>query len=614
MKKEKMNDKSQIKYIPGIDGLRAIAVLMVLAYHLRIPIAKGGILGVTIFFVISGFLITQILLSELEDTNTVNLRNFWIRRIKRLFPAMLAMATCLIFTSALFDRVLFTKTCSDLPSALLGYNNWWQIFNNVSYFENAGAPSPLTHFWSLAIEAQFYLVYPVLFKCFSKQKNRKKVLTSVTIAVAIFSLLLLGLLFNPSKDPSRCYYGTDTRVFSLLFGAALALVMKKSEKPDKKTKGIYDLVGIISGLVLIFMMSTMDGYSSFLYRGGQVIASLLTVLVIYSLLNNCSILNKVLEFPALRWIGERSYGIYLWHYPVILLLSNGKKSSWWLMLTEILLTFIFAALSYRYIETPIRYGVVKKNIAIIRRRVRTKEARKEQVRVLKRCLLISLGVSVIEIGVILCIVFVPKEKALDHIESLESQAEKAEKSKEEHVSAQKEATEKKSEPVVSDEQILQNLNLLLMGDSIAMGATDEFYEAFPNSISDTAVSRYTTESFDLYDSYVNENGWNGDGVIFALGTNGLLYNSLDTLREKIGPERPFFVITARAPYTNWEQSNNAEIYEFAESTDHTYLTDWYRESEGHPEYFAEDETHLTSEGAQAYINCIKKVVLEAFKK
>lgn len=305
---------------------------------------------------------------------------------------------------------------------------------------------------------------------------------------------------------------------------------------------------------------------------------------------------------------------FLWYYPVILLLSNGKKSSWWLMLTEILLTFIFAALSYRYIETPIRYGVMKKNIAIIRKRVRTKEERKEQVRVLKRCLLISLGVSVIEIGAILCIAFVPKEKALDHIESLESQAEKAEKSKEEHVSAQKEITEKKSEPVVSDEEILQNLNLLLMGDSIAMGATDEFYEAFPNSISDTAVSRYTTESFDLYDSYVNEKGWDGDGVIFALGTNGLLYNSLDTLREKIGPERPFFVITARAPYTSWEQSNNAEIYEFAESTAHTYLIDWYRESEGHSEYFAEDETHLTSEGAQAYIDCIKKVVLEAFKK
>ena len=147
---------------------------------------------------------------------------------------------------------------------------------------------------------------------------------------------------------------------------------------------------------------------------------------------------------------------------------------------------------------------------------------------------------VIETGMILCIAFVPKEKVLSHIDSLESQAEKAEKSKEEHASVQKETKEQKEETVISDEEILKNLNLLLMGDSIAMGATDEFYEVFPNSISDTAVSRYTTESIDLYDSYVNEKGWNGDGVIFALGTNGLLYNSLDTLREKIGPERPFF--------------------------------------------------------------------------
>lgn len=221
---------------------------------------------------------------------------------------------------------------------------------------------------------------------------------------------------------------------------------------------------------------------------------------------------------------------------------------------------------------------------------------------------------VIETGMILCIAFVPKEKVLSHIDSLESQAEKAEKSKEEHASVQKETKEQKEETVISDEEILKNLNLLLMGDSIAMGATDEFYEVFPNSISDTAVSRYTTESFDLYDSYVNEKGWNGDGVIFALGTNGLLYNSLDTLREKIGPERPFFVITARAPYTSWEQSNNAEIYEFVKSTDYTYLIDWYKESEGHSEYFVEDETHLTSEGAQTYINCIKKAVLEVFKK
>ena len=150
--------KGQQKYIYGIDGLRAIAVLAVLAYHLHLPFARGGLIGVTVFFVISGFLITRILLTELDNTGTIDLKDFWIRRIRRLVPAILTMLVVLIFVSAIFNRVLFTKACKDLLSAVFCYNNWWQIFNNVSYFENAGAPSPLTHCWSLAIEAQFYLV------------------------------------------------------------------------------------------------------------------------------------------------------------------------------------------------------------------------------------------------------------------------------------------------------------------------------------------------------------------------------------------------------------------------------------------------------------------------
>ena len=171
MKAGQTGSEKREGYIYGIDGLRAVAVLMVFAYHLRLPFAKGGLLGVTVFFVISGFLITRILITELENTHTINLKNFWIRRIRRLLPAVLTMLPVLIFVTAIFNRVLFTKACSDLLSVLLGYNNWWQIFNNVSYFENAGAPSPLTHCWSLAIEAQFYLVYPLLLIFLSKLRN-----------------------------------------------------------------------------------------------------------------------------------------------------------------------------------------------------------------------------------------------------------------------------------------------------------------------------------------------------------------------------------------------------------------------------------------------------------
>jgi peptidoglycan/LPS O-acetylase OafA/YrhL len=616
--KERKEYGKQKEYISGIDGLRAIAVIMVFAYHLKLPFAKGGLLGVTVFFVISGFLITRILLQEVNSTNTINLKNFWIRRVRRLVPAILVMITALIFVSAIFNRVLFTKTCSDFLSVLLGFNNWWQIFNHVSYFENVGAPSPLTHCWSLAIEAQFYLLYPLLFIFLAKSKNRKEKIALATLILAFISMALMWLLFDPAKDPSRVYYGTDTRVFSLLFGAFLALIAG-NQKGSRKTPAVLrDMIGAASLTGLLFMMAALDGYSSFLYRGGQGIASILTVLVIFSVLNKRSILGKVLSVLPLKWIGDRSYGIYLWHYPIILLISGGKKSSWWIIFVEILLTILFSAVSYRWIETPIRHGVMKKSIDIINSHPRTRRERSIQVQTIKKSLKAVLAVVITGTAVILCIAFIPREKALNNIEELEKQAEKAKEITGQKTAMQQADTageeENTTANVQTEEEILNHLNLLLIGDSIALGATDEFYAFFPNSISDAAVSRYTTESFVIYDSYVNEKGWNGDGVIFALGSNGLLYDSLGTLRDMIGTDRPFFIITARAPYASWEESNNQEIYEFAEATDNTYLVDWYKASEGHSEYFVEDETHLTAEGSKAYIECIKTAVLQAYKK
>lgn len=614
----------QVWYIEGIDGLRAISVLMVFAYHLKLSFANGGLLGVTVFFVISGFLITHILLSEIESTNTIDLKKFWIKRIRRLLPAILTMITILIFISAIFNRVLFTKACSDLLSVILGFNNWWQIFNNVSYFENAGVPSPLTHCWSLSIETQFYIFYPLLLIFLSRFKNKKKLFVWVTIVLAFISVGLMWILFDPSQDPSRVYYGTDTRIFSLLFGAFLALTVKSVKTRRKTERLFFDFMGLFSLIVLLYMMITIDGYSSFLYKGGQGIASILAVLILSAILNKKSILGKVLSIYPLKWIGNLSYGIYLWHYPIILLISGGKKSVWWINLIEIFLTFIFSALSYYLIETPIRYGVIGKSIDIIKSHPTTRRAHQKRVRTLKRSIKTVKCTLVIGIAVILCIAFVPRESALSNINEMEKQAENANEITNQKVAQLNQNTtsaegetgkqSKNSETSIqTDEDILKNLNLLLIGDSIALGATDEFYEVFPNSISDVAVSRYTTESFVIYDSYVKDNGWDGDGVIFALGSNGLLYDSLSTLRGMIGEDRPFFIITARAPYTSWEESNNEEMYEFAESTDNVYLVDWYKISEGHSEYFVDDDTHLSSEGAKAYIDCIKDVVLQVYK-
>lgn len=659
MRKDKKSYSKQSQYITGIDGLRAIAVLMVLAYHLQFPFAKGGLLGVTVFFVISGFLITRILVSELGSTRTIDLKKFWVRRIRRLLPAVLVMVSVLIFAGAVWNRVLFTKTCSDLLSAIFCYNNWHQIFRNVSYFENAGMPSPLTHCWSLSVEAQFYLVYPLLLIFFAKFPDWRKRCACATLLLAILSMGAMWILFDPSHDPSRVYYGTDTRVFSLLFGAFLVFVTGggSAKRTQKRTSAfclLRDAAGIAGLLVILYMAARADGYSSFLYRGGQGLVSACTVLVIGSLLNTDGILSRLLSAAPLKWISDRSYGIYLWHYPVILLISGGKKAPWWVSILEILLTILLSALSYRFIETPIRHGIIGKSIAVIRGEPESKRERRKQIRTLKRSIRAVSAAFVIAAGVLLCILFVPRENALEHIEELEQQEEKAKeiarrktlewkesakpnpaqeraegflhdivlksakrlrnnKAKEGRETPLSIAAQDGVETALTDEELLSGLRLLLIGDSVAMGAMDEFYSAFPSSISDVAVGRQTTESIGIYDTYVNVHGWNGDGVIFALGANGLLYHSLDTLRDMLGPDRPLFLVTVRVPYVSWEGPNNEEIYAFTKAKENTYLVDWYKISEGHGEYFAGDGIHLTYEGCQAYVNGIKEVAAEVYR-
>lgn len=659
MRSNKKNYRKQGNYITGIDGLRSIAVFMVLAYHLQFPFAKGGLLGVTVFFVISGFLITRILVSELDGTHRIDLKKFWNRRIRRLLPAVLAMAAVLILVSALWNRVLFTKACSDLLSAIFCYNNWHQIFRNISYFENAGMPSPLTHCWSLSVEAQFYLLYPLLLIFFAKFQNWRKLSAFATLLLAVLSMGAMWILFDPSTDPSRVYYGTDTRAFSLLFGAFLAFMttdklIRRKRRAAPAACMMSDAAGAAALLVLFYMMARVDGYSSFLYRGGQGLASACTVLVIFSLLNTDGILSRILSIAPLKWISERSYGIYLWHYPVILLISNGQKAAWQVHILEILLTLLISALSYRFIETPIRNGMIGKSIAILQMEPETRRERRMQIRTLKKSIRAVFGIFVIAAGVLLCILFVPRVNALDNIEELERQEEKAkeiarrktlelkgssnqspgqdsangflpdlarkimERLQTDAAADRKEAPQsaRVQASVIaprSEEEILNGLSLLLIGDSVAMGATDEFYSAFPESISDVAVGRQTTESIDIYDTYANGNGWNGDGVIFALGANGLLYHSLDALREMLGPDKPLFIVTVRVPYVSWEEPNNQEIYAFTQATENTYLVDWYKISEGHGEYFAGDGIHLTYEGCEAYVNGIKETVWEVYR-
>ena len=614
------------RYITGLDGIRAIAVIMVLAYHLKLALFKSGFLGVTVFFVLSGYLITDILISEVEEEGTIDLKNFWLRRIRRLVPAVMSMAVVIIFVSAVVNRIIFTKGCKDFLASVLGFNNWWQIFNKVSYFEAAGVPSPFTHCWSLAIETQFYLIYPlILLGIYKLAKSRGEgrakrglLFAGVTLLLALISVILMIVLFDPQQDASRVYYGTDTRAFSLLFGALLAILWEYRMVPRRLSASVNMFLGSVSFVVLLVMTIAINGSSNFWYRGGQFFGTILTVLMVYAVSGRKTWLSRFLSNPVLKWIGDRSYSIYLWHYPIILLISKGIKASWWITLIEIVLSVVLAELSYRFIETPIRHGIIGEYLNILRSRPKSRQEKKRQVQVARRSLKVMAGTFVLTVSLILCMVFVPKENALDTLQKRETKAKETGKMTEEQLAKQKANGSESDDTIctadLTDDEILEGLNLLLIGDSIAVDVTDDFYEMFPNSVSDTKIGRITSLGKQVLDSYIDEKKWEGEGVIFASLSNSPINGELEDIREKIGKDMPLFLTTVRIPHDTFEEESNSKIKKFVEENDHTYLIDWYAASEGHDEYFDADDTHLLPAGAKAYAKCIKEAVLAAYKK
>ena len=608
------------RYITGLDGIRAIAVIMVLAYHLKLALFKSGFLGVTVFFVLSGYLITGILISEVEEEGTIDLKNFWLRRIRRLVPAVMSMAVVIIFVSAVVNRIIFTKGCKDFLASVLGFNNWWQIFNKVSYFEAAGVPSPFTHCWSLAIETQFYLIYPLfLLGIYKLAKSRGEgrakrglLFAGVTLLLALISVILMIALFNPQQDASRVYYGTDTRAFSLLFGALLAILWEYRMVPRRLSASVNMVLGSVSFAVLLVMTIAINGSSNFWYRGGQFFGTILTVLMVYAVSGRKTWLSRFLSNPVLKWIGDRSYSIY------ILLISKGIKASWWITLIEIVLSVVLAELSYRFIETPIRHGIIGEYLNILRSRPKSRQEKKRQIQVARRSLKVMAGTFVLTVSLILCMIFVPKKNALDTLQKREAKAKETGKMTEEQLAKQKANGSESDDTIctadLTDDEILEGLNLLLIGDSIAVDVTDDFYEMFPNSVSDTKIGRITSLGKQVLDSYIDEKKWEGEGVIFASLSNSPINGELEDIREKIGKDMPLFLTTVRIPHDTFEEESNSKIKKFVEENNHTYLIDWYAASEGHDEYFDADDTHLLPAGAKAYAKCIKEAVLAAYKK
>ncbi|MFD1954884.1 acyltransferase family protein [Paenibacillus thailandensis] len=355
-------------YIPGLDGLRALAVLAVIAYHLGLKGLPGGLLGVSVFFTLSGYLITDLMLGERSRTGTIDMKRFWIRRARRLLPAMLLMLAALSGFLLVTDPSRLASLQGEIAASLLYITNWRQIFHEVSYFESFGPPSPIGHLWSLAVEEQFYLLWPLLVLLLLRFKPRRGTMAGFALVLAAASAAAMAYLYDPDSDPSRVYYGTDTRAFGMLLGAALAFVWPSRKLAGRTAVGrgtrlALDGVGAAALAALAVMMATVGEYDPFLYQGGMVLLSVATAAVVAVIVHPAGKVGALLGWKPLRWLGVRSYGIYLWHYPVIVLstpaVDTGDAHPVRSLL-QLLATLALSALSWRFIEEPIRQGGIGK--------------------------------------------------------------------------------------------------------------------------------------------------------------------------------------------------------------------------------------------------------------
>ncbi len=357
---------SDQRYMPGLDGLRAIAVLAVIAFHEQFSWAPGGLLGVGLFFTLSGYLITDLLLGKWVSTGRLHLGNFWARRARRLLPALFVMLVVVTGWVTLLGRSHLASLRGAVAAAATYSSNWYLIVVNQSYFARFAPPQPLDHLWSLAVEEQFYLLWPWLLLvgllCVRRRgASGARWLALPTLALAAASAIAMYLLYHPAIDPTRVYEGTDTRASGLLIGAALAMVWpsRRAAQAGRMTSRLLD-VPAVAGLVVIALMIWRVGqYSPFLYQGGLVVLSVATAAVVAAVACPGSLVGAALGWRPLRWIGVRSYGIYLWHYPVIVLTTPaGATESLPRVAGQVAATIALAALSWRYVEEPVRRGAI----------------------------------------------------------------------------------------------------------------------------------------------------------------------------------------------------------------------------------------------------------------
>ena len=603
----------RLPYIAGLDGLRAIAVMAVVFYHADFLWAEGGFLGVEVFFVISGYLITSLLLVEWLRTGRIDLKTFWVRRARRLLPAVFLLLGVVTLWSVFFLRDTLYRLGGDIVAASTYVTNWFFIVRNDSYFEAFGRPPLLRHLWSLSVEEQFYVLWPLLFSIgFAVVGGRTKHATIrrfrwLVIIGAIGSIAWMAYLYVPFEDPSRVYYGTDTRAAGILIGIALATAWMPWRLPARvspRSTLALRVVGwgAMAGLIVILWRASE--FSPWLYRGGIAVTSVLTAAVIAVIVHPAGGFGWVLSNPLMNWIGKRSYGIYLWHWPIFMITRPGFDVPWNAPVTFIIrlaLTFGIAELSYRYVEMPIRklgYRVWMRGIT-----------RKLGVSTPKVATAVAVGVFAAFAS--LAVVLVLSAGAGDQGTVIASPGEglgegivspvDTTTTTIQSTSAPTTTTPSSTTPPVSD-------GYTFIGDSVLLGAKPAIESTFGP---DVVVDAFESRQFKHADDVARElraKGELGDIVVLHLGTNGAFSSDTwDEVMTELSDRERVFVLTVNVP-RRWEPTVNAAIRAGHERWPEVEIIDYKAFADAHPELYVSDGVHLTVAGRTLYAEFIDREI------
>lgn len=642
-------------YLGGLDGLRAIAVMAVLAYHADTPGWQGGFLGVEVFFVISGYLITSILLAEWQTRRRIDLKTFYIRRARRLLPALFALLAGVALISVIFlpDEVATLR--GDIGASLAYVTNWFFIVGQKSYFETSGRPSLVQHLWSLAVEEQFYLLWPLLFTAGMRWLGRRRLLVALLIGTVVSSALMV-VLYHPGEDPSRVYYGTDTRAAGILLGSALAFAWtpyRLRRNVGKFAPILLDVLGVVALGVLVVQLMVADQFSDTLYRGGFLQVAVVTSVVIAVVAHPAAHLGKLLGIRPLRWIGLRSYGIYLYHWPIFQLTRSELDvpvSGVALFVLRFGLTFGIAAASYKYLETPIRSGAWKRSLARFRaapRRVRRQRAARwggvGLAGIVSMVLLTAMvlraepppppdyllagsvsaglppapapvpagGTSGTDGTGGTLVAARPLPARLDPADPSGGSVPLVTTTTASAIPPTTLPIDPAAPPVAPPATMPDGApvpppakRITAIGDSVMLGAAGALKSDLPGDVFvDARVGRQVSECIDILRVW-RDQGLLGDVVIVHIGNNGTFdEDQMNQMRKVLAAAPKVIFLNNKVP-RRWEEPNNQILASGVAAMPNAVLIDWKAEGDAHPELFAKDGMHLGAPGATFYASLV----------